>query len=136
MTKSYCVYKFDSSDEFILYMLSLGYPLEISLVGAFDSKGRGSRRDVDLPLHRDGEYSSELANVQGGMFVEKKNIDIVGLYCIREDLTDKCLTLVGDDEIELKEKQALIFDNRKVLHGRKGEVGNRLLIRMWIKLDE
>lgn len=124
-------------EEFILGMLELGKPLEISLVGVFDKdlNGRGSRRDIDLPMHRDGEYSAELAKVQGGMYIEKKNIDIVGLYCIR-DGEEKCVTLIDDNEIELKAGQAVIFNNKNVLHGRKGQVGSRLLLRMWIQSNE
>ncbi len=119
-------------EEFILGMLDLGYPLEMSLVGVFDDKGRGSRRDIDLPLHRDGEYSQKLAEAQGGKYVEKKDIHIVGLYCLREG-GGSCKTLIDDDEVELHKGEALIFDNQQVLHGRKGPVGNRLLIRFWLK---
>ena len=119
-------------EEFVLGMLSLGYPLEVSLVGNFDTEGRGSRRDINLPLHRDGEYSQKLAEKQGGQYVEKKNIHIVGLYCIREG-GGVCKTLVDDDEVELKQGEGLVFDNQKVLHGRKGEVGNRILLRFWVQ---
>jgi|SRR5436309_12106554 len=123
-------------EEFILIMLTLGEPLEISLVGNFDKTRRGSRRDIELPLHRDGQYSEELAKAQGGFYIENKNIDIVGLYCIRNDPLVKCITLVGDAEVELQKGQALIFNNKKVLHGRKGQVGERLLLRFWIKKHE
>lgn len=119
-------------EEFILGMLSLGYPLEVSLVGNFDTEGRGSRRDIDLPLHRDGEYSQKLAEAQGGTYVEKADIHVVGLYCIREG-SGSCKTLVDDAEIELKKGQALVFDNQKVLHGRKGSVGERILLRFWVR---
>lgn len=123
-----------SLDDFIMSMLALGTPLEVSLVGVFDNdgNGRGSRRDVDLPMHQDGIYSAKLADVQHGYYVEKPGIDIVGLYCIKEG-TGKCITLVDDAEIELKEKQAVVFDNNRVYHGRKGDVGERLLMRIWIK---
>lgn len=121
-----------SLEEFILGMLDLGYPLEMSIVGVFDSKGRGSRRDIDLPLHKDGEYSAKLQETQGGTIVEKEGIHIVGLYCLREG-EGECLTLIDNEEIELKKNQALVFDNQKVMHGRKGQVEERLLIRMWIK---
>lgn len=30
---------------------------EVSLVGCFDEQGRGSRRDIDLPLHTHREQS-------------------------------------------------------------------------------
>jgi hypothetical protein len=120
-------------EEFILGMLTLGHPLEISLVGNFDKTGRGSRRDIELPLHQDGQYSEELAKAQDGFYIEKKDIDIVGLYCIKDDPSAKCITIVDNAEIELQKGQAVIFDNRKVFHGRKGQVGERLLLRFWIK---
>lgn len=120
-----------SLEQFILGMLSLGKPMELSLVGVFDQEGRGSRRELDLPLHRDGEYSQALADAQGGTYVERPGIDIVGLYCIRSG-SGQCLTLVDDAEIELQSRQALVFDNHKVLHGRRGPVGERLLLRMWV----
>jgi hypothetical protein len=120
-------------EEFILGMLRLGHPLEMSLVGDFDKTGRGSRRDIDLPLHQDGKYSEELTKAQGGFYIEKTDIDVVGLYCIKDDPSVKCITIVDDAEVELKKGQALIFNNRNVFHGRKGHVGNRLLLRFWIK---
>src|SRR4051812_2666338 len=76
-----------TADDFILGMLALGTPIEMSVVGSFDdaaTAGRGSRRDMDLPLHRDGVYSAKLAEAQGGHYVERPNIDVVGLYCVRE----------------------------------------------------
>lgn len=120
-----------SLEEFILGMLSLGKPIETAIVGAFDTEGRGSRRDIDLPLHRDGEYSQKMVEAQGGTIVTRPGIDIVGLYCIREGVGE-CLTLVEDQEFNLKKGQALVFDNKKVRHGRRGQVGERLLLRMWI----
>lgn len=123
----------DSSlEEFIEGMLALGTPLETSLVGVFDQEGRGSRRDVDLPLHRDGEYSQKLAEVQGGIFVEKKDIHIVGMFCIREG-TSPCVTLLGEEEVCIQKNQALVWDNQRLLHGRRGRVGDRLLLRVWIQ---
>jgi len=107
-------------------MLKLGKPIETSLVGAFDKQGRGSRRDIDLPLHRDGDYSIAKAI--------EHSIDWVGLYCIREG---EAMTLIEDGyevkEINLKKGQAIIFDNRICRHGRKGRVGDRLLLRVWIE---
>jgi hypothetical protein len=127
-----------SLEEFTLGMLALGRPLETSLVGVFETgdKVRGSRKDVDLPMHRDGEYSQKLAEVQGGTYVAKEGIDIVGLYCINEG-EGRCVTLVehplGIVEIELKKGEALVFDNHKVMHGRRGPVGDRILMRMWVQ---
>lgn len=129
---SYYVLSVNSLDEFVLGMLSLGTPIEMSLVGVFDTEGRGSRRDIDLPLHQDGKYSKELADVQGGYYVEKPDIDIVGLYCIKEGSTP-CYTIVNNQKIDLKQNQVLVFDNNKVMHGRKGQVGDRILVRMWVK---
>lgn len=129
-----------TADEFLLAMLSLGTPLDVSLVGAFDdpgTPGRGSRRDVDLPLHQDGVFSAELAAVQGGVYVEREGIDYVGLYCLRAG-DAPCYTTLGDEkkrpitEIDLKRGQALIFDNRRLTHGRNGPVGDRVLIRVWV----
>lgn len=117
-------------NEFILGMLELGRPLETSLVGVFDTEGRGSRRDMDLPPHQDGKYSKALAEVQGGTYVEKEGIDIVGLYCLRES---DSITVVDDEEITLREGEALVFDNHRVLHGRRGAVGKRILLRIWIE---
>lgn len=129
-----------TAEEFLLGMLSLGTPLEISLVGVFEdntSPGRASRRNVDLPLHRDGVYSESLARVQGGHYVEKPDIHYVGLYCLREG-EEPCLTTFGHDDsaetaaVDLKQGQALIFDNTKLFHGRRGPVGQRTLIRVWL----
>ena len=104
-------------------MLDLGYPIETSLIGAFDREGRGSRRDIELPLHRDGDYS------------DRRDIDIVGLYCIKQS---DAVTLIKQDEtlteLTLLKGEALIFDNKICLHGRKGVVGERLLLRIWIRV--
>tara|TARA_Y100000591_G_C21749899_1_gene654150 strand:- start:73 stop:486 length:414 start_codon:yes stop_codon:yes gene_type:complete len=119
-------------DEFILHMLKLGKPIETSLVGVFDDKGRGSRRDIDLPFHRDGDYSSNMAKKNNEKF--NKKIDIVGLYCIKDGDT-KTLIKYNDEikEITLKKNQGLVFDNMKCYHGRTGKVGNRVLLRIWIE---
>ena len=112
-----------TADTFILKMLEFGKPIETSVVGVFDKEGRGSRRDIPLPMHRDGDYSTNY----------KGKIDIVGLYCIREGTAK---TLIEHDgvinEITLKNGQALIFDNKVCRHAREGSVGDRLLIRLWI----
>lgn len=116
--------------EFVEEMLVLGKPLETSLVGVFDVEGRGSRRDIELPMHRDGEYSG----AHGGS-INAEAIKYVGLYCLREG-NEPCLTLVhyhgSEHEIDLKRSDALILDNNRVTHGRRGVVGARLLIRMWV----
>ncbi len=112
-----------SAEEFILLMLKFGKPLQTSLVGNFDIKGRGSRRDIDLPFHRDGDYS----HVDG-------KIDIVGLYCIKEGTTQTFIK--HDSHTEnfcLKKRQMLIFDNNTCLHARKGSIKDRLLLRIWIE---
>ena len=61
-----------TADTFILKMLEYGTPIETSVVGVFDESGRGSRRDIPLPMHRDGDYSTDY----------KGKIDIVGQYWI------------------------------------------------------
>jgi hypothetical protein len=124
-------------EDFIFRMLDLGRPLELALVGAFEADGIGSRRDIDLPLHKDGVYSRELADAQGGVILQRSDIDFVGLYCIR-DGNGKCETTFSTNDefvegaVELKRGEALIIDNRKVFHGRTGSVGDRLLLRLWV----
>jgi hypothetical protein len=112
-----------TATDFIIRMLEMGNPIETSLVGVFDDEGRGSRRDIPLPLHRDGDYSTNY----------KDRIDIVGLYCVNEG---SARTLIEHDNVllkfKLKKGQALIFDNKAVRHGREGEVKDRLLMRIWI----
>ncbi len=112
-----------TADSFILKMLEFGTPLETSIVGVFDDSGRGSRRDIPLPMHRDGDYSTDY----------KDKIDIVGLYCIREG-TASTLVEYNDEitAVTLKNGQALIFDNKVCRHAREGSVGDRLLMRLWI----
>jgi hypothetical protein len=112
-----------TADSFILKMLEFGTPLETSIVGVFDDSGRGSRRDIPLPMHRDGDYSTDY----------KDKIDVVGLYCIREG-TASTLVEYNDEitAVTLKNGQALIFDNKVCRHAREGSVGDRLLMRLWI----
>jgi len=113
-------------EEFIKEMLSYGRPIELSLVGNFDKEGRGSRRDVDLDWHRDGDYTKDKA----------ESIDIVGLYCLTPGDTK---TMIKDThfenllEITLKRGQSIIFDNKRCVHARKGPIGDRLLVRMWVE---
>ena len=116
-------------EEFIQEMLTYGTPVELSLVGNFDSEGRGSRRDIDLDWHRDGDYTKDKA----------ERIDIVGLYCLNPGGT---MTMVKDSHYEtlletcLQKGQSIIFDNKRCLHARKGPIGDRLLVRMWVQKNE
>ena len=120
------IYNDLSIEEFVLGMLTLGKPYELSLVGHFDDSGRGSRRDIDLPLHRDGDYS-----VMKGK--PRPPVDYVGFYCIRPGAVATTMEYEGYEEsITLKKGQAVVIDNRKCRHGRTGDVGDRLLIRLWI----
>ena len=126
MINHFYLYENITADNFILEMLKLGKPIETSLVGAFDSEGRGSRRDVDLPFHRDGDYSKEVAS--------KHSIDYVGLYCIKGGESKTLLEVEGKEiELTLKEGQAIIINNKNIRHARKGSVGDRLLLRIWIE---
>ena len=124
-----------TADEFILEMLKFGEPTETSLVGVFGSdKGRGSTRDIALPFHKDGTYSEKVAKNQGKNF--DKVVDYVGLYCIKSGETATQIKIDGSEEVTeviLSENQALIFDNNKCLHARSGPVGDRVLLRVWIK---
>jgi hypothetical protein len=123
---NYKIIENTTADDFLLEMLKLGKPIETSLVGVFDKQGRGSRRDIDLPLHRDGDYSVATAI--------QHSIDWVGFYCIK---SGKATTLIEDNgklkEFNLQEGQAIILDNKLCRHGRKGKVGDRLLLRVWIE---
>lgn len=115
-----------TADKFLLKMLEYGTPIETTLVGVFEDKGRGSRRDIPLPFHRDGDYSMEVS--------AKYSIDVVGLYCIKEGEA-KTLLKYKDQihSFSLKKGQAIIFENQKVLHAREGKVGDRILLRVWIE---
>jgi hypothetical protein len=124
--KNYIFHENITADNFILEMLKLGKPIETSLIGVFDSQGRGSRRDIELDFHRDGDYSKDIA--------AKHSIDYVGLYCIKGGEAKTLLELEeGIVELCLKENQAVIFDNKSIRHARKGTVGDRLLLRVWIE---
>ena len=117
-----------TADQFILEMLKLGKPIELSLVGVFENEGRGSKRDIELPFHRDGDYSKDIA--------AKHSIDYVGLYCIKGGETETVIKVEStgqEHSIVLKEGQAVIMDNKAVLHARRGNVGDRLLMRVWIE---
>lgn len=130
-------------EEFLVGMCSLGTPQEIQMVGAFarpdDDTVRTAHRDVDLPLHRDGIYTKAIADMQGGKYVERPNVDVIGMYCVRENSlsAEPCYTTISYDgehvtnEVALRAGEALIMDNRW-WHGRRGPVGDRLLIRFWV----
>jgi hypothetical protein len=129
-----------SIEDFLIGMSSLGTPQEIQMVGSFtpaaDASVRTAHRDVDLPLHRDGIYTQSLADMQQGTYVEKPHVDIIGMYCLRANDVP-CVTTISEDgehvvaEVDLKAGDALIMDNRW-WHGRRGAVGQRLLIRFWV----
>ena len=126
-----------SIEDFIFGMLELGKPIDVNLVGVFEDTGRGSLRDIELPLHRDGEYSEKLAEAQGGTYIKSKDVDIVGMYCLKPS---DCVTLIEDKEMKyhplqriiLEKNQCLVWDNKAVRHGRQGKVGDRLILRIWI----
>lgn len=131
--------QFNNADEFLKYIITLGKPSEVSIVGAYSKQGRGSTQDMDLPLHFDGDYSARKAAEKGLPF--EKKIDIVALYCIKANL-DTITSLewvevenktTSSIDLNLKEGQALIIDNKLCKHGRKGSVGDRLLLRVWIE---
>lgn len=123
---------FPNADEFLKYVITLGKPTEVSIVGAFGKEGRGSTQDMDLPLHHDGDYSARKAAEKGLTF--DKKIDIVALYCLKEGNSITNLEWYGNRGcIILKTGQALILDNKICKHGRTGAVGDRLLLRVWIE---
>lgn len=127
-------------EQFLIGMAELGTPQEIQMVGSFgradDETVRTAHRDVDLPFHRDGIYTQAIADMQGGKYIEKPNVDIVGMYCVRDN-DAPCYTTISEDgqtEIaayNLRAGDAMILDN-KLWHGRRGTVGKRLLIRFWV----
>ena len=121
-----------SCNEFITHMLTLGKPTEVSLVGSFDKQGRGSRRDIELPFHKDGDYSSKVAKKNNQVF--DKKVDVVGLYCIKGGEATTLIKYMDEiKEINLKSNQGVIFDNNECFHSRKGKVGDRVLLRIWIE---
>ena len=121
-----------NADNFLKEVLKLGKPTEVSIVGAFGKEGRGSTQDMDLPLHFDGEYSARKAAEKGLPF--DKKIDILALYCIKGGESKTLLEWDGNHtSITLKTGQALIIDNKICRHGRKGVVGDRILLRVWIE---
>jgi dCTP deaminase len=146
LTKSWQVLTLPVED-FLIGMTDLGTPQEIQIVGAFaddpdDPTVRTAHRDTDLPPHRDGIYTQAIADMQAGTYVEKPNVDVVGMYCLRTN-DEPCYTVFYEDEagekvvteVDLQAGQALIWDNR-LWHGRRGPVGKRLLIRFWTTLPQ
>lgn len=136
-----------SVEDFLTGMSEAGPTPEMSMVGAFaadpnDKTVRTAHRDIDLPLHRDGIYTEAIAAMQGGMYIEKPNVDLVGMYCVRDN-DAPCYTILAteNDEstiferVDLRAGQALVWDNR-LWHGRQGAVGKRLLIRFWTTCEE
>lgn len=122
-----------SADDFLLKCLEIGKPSETTLIGVFDNSGRGSRREIELPLHQDGDYSAKKAR-EAGLTFDKK-VDYVALYCVKGN-EDAVTVVKHDDEVlefVLKPNQALIFNNKKCYHGRRGTIGDRLLLRVWIE---
>ena len=127
-----------NADEFLKYVLTLGKPTEVSIVGAYSNEGRGSTQDMDLPLHYDGDYSARKAAEKGLTF--DKKIDIVAIYCLKGGSTiTKLEWLEGNTrifnyaDIVLETGEALIINNKICKHGRTGAVGDRLLLRVWIE---
>lgn len=127
-----------NADDFLKYVLTLGKPTEVSIVGVFGNEGRGSTQDMDLPLHYDGDYSARKAAEKGLTF--DKKIDILALYCLKQGTAITALEWIDEDtgsvnnaDIVLKTGQGLIIDNKLCKHGRKGSVGDRLLLRVWIE---
>jgi len=121
-----------NADEFLKEIVKLGKPTEITVVGVFGNQGRGSTQDMELPLHHDGDYSARKAAEKGLTF--DKKIDILALYCLKGGDTITTLEWNGNyKEVCLKTGQALIVDNKLCRHGRKGIVGDRLLLRAWIE---
>lgn len=125
MDEDFKVLVYNNADEFLKDMISLGKPLETSLVGSFDKEGRGSRKDCELPFHRDGDYTTEY----------KDMVDIVALYCIKSGKTETLIELSNGDikSIILQKGECLLINNKRCRHSRRGRVGDRLLLRVWIK---
>ncbi len=145
-----------TAEEFLLRMAAIGPYKDINLVGSFadpdDQAARTAHRDKDLPWHRDGIESQAIKDMQGGRYITAPNVDVVGMYCLRDnrepgsDVRTPCYTVLAeaapdadpyDDsqfaivaEVDLRPGQALIWDNR-LWHRRHGPVGSRVNIRFW-----
>lgn len=121
-----------SLEEFIVGMLSLGKPVETLLVGDFFEGGIGANTGMEIQFHKDGQWSSHLDS--GSL----QNVDLVGFYCIIPGEVVTTLSIDATKEvvpIKLEKGQALVLDNRKVRHSRKGIVGDRLLFRIWLTTE-
>lgn len=149
-----------SATDFLIDMADIGTPQQLNLVGSFadpdDQSARTAHRDTDLPWHRDGIRSQAIADMQGGNYIEAPNVDLVGMYCLRDNTDDSgmhlpCYTVLAeaapdadpyDDsqftivvEVDLHPGEALLWDNR-LWHRRHGAVGQRRLVRFWTTLDK
>lgn len=96
-----------TADEFLVGMSDLGKAQEMSMVGSFaddpdDPTIRTAHRDTDLPFHRDGVYTQAIADMQGGMYVEKPNVDVVGMYCVRTNGNEPCFTTISFDGVNVR----------------------------------
>lgn len=148
-----------SAKDFLIGMSDVGTPQQMSMVGSFadpdDQTIRTAHRDKDLPWHRDGIRSQAIADMQGGNYIEAPGVDLVGMYCLRDNQVvgrggalahEPCYTVLAEaapdadpyddtqfkviDEVDMYPGQALIWDNR-LWHRRHGPVGTRLLVRFW-----
>lgn len=152
-----------TAEDFLLDMAALGKYQDINLVGSYadpdDQAARTAHRDKDLPWHRDGIRSQAIADMQGGNYIEKPDVDVVGMFCLQDNQVDDgiasshipCYTVLAeaapdadpyDDsqfkviaEVDLRPGEALVWDNR-LWHRRRGPVGSRVLVRFWTTCPE
>lgn len=117
-----------SLEDFIKLMVEFGTPIETSIIGHFDDSDRGHRKNIKLPMHYDGEYSGN------------PDVDLVGIYCIKEgdDESNTFLQPDGNEKLSmwLRNGDSLIINNRTCKHGRGVPSKNRLLFRIWIKFPQ
>ena len=126
----YKIYENLTLEEFIVESLKYGKPIFTSLVGVFDTKGLGHRRDIELPFHKDGDYSPEIT--------AQHSIDYVSMYCIKDGEVTTMFEFDDGTSMEMiiNKGQGIIFDNQRCRHARKGKVGDRLLLRLWIEKEK
>ena len=126
----YKIYENLTAEQFIFESLKFGKPVFTSLIGVFDTKGLGHRREMELDYHKDGDYSPEIT--------AEYNIDYVSMYCLRDGEVTTMFKFDDGSSAEfvLKKGQAIIFDNQRCKHARKGKVGDRLLLRLWIEKEK